>query len=195
MLLFNLGSRQTLQLRWGFQEVHFTVGVFVRCFIHPRLCLPDNSLIHSLHYFFTKFTHLFICHIIHSFSHPHAFIHLLVQAFIQCSFAHLLTMYILVQFLQSALYLSTSFFTLLPAHLVTRSLTSAFIHSFVHFSTHSVHSFIHSLSFLMHPFHQEASFFTSPRFLCVPDKEFLLHEMSLKMRRMEQRGQAGNIIP
>lgn len=156
MLLSNLGSSQTLQLRWGFQEVHFAVGMFVRCFIHPCLCLPDNSLIHSLHYFFTNslissFAVSFIQSLnprvcsparIHSFSHPHAFIRLLVQAFIQCSFAHLLTMYILVQFLQSALYLSTSFFTLLPAHLLTHSLTRAFTHSFVHFSTHLIHSFI-----------------------------------------------------
>lgn len=54
MLLSNLGSRQTLQLRWEFREVHFVVGVFVRCFIHPSLCLPNSSLIHSLLYFFAN---------------------------------------------------------------------------------------------------------------------------------------------
>lgn len=105
MLLSNLGSSQTLQLRWGFQEVHFAVGVFVRCFIHPRLCLLDNSLIHSLHYLFTKFTHFFIYHIIHSLPQPtrlftrsHPFIlspiciHSLAPSSIHsvfiCSFAH-----------------------------------------------------------------------------------------------------------
>lgn len=54
VLLSNLGSRQTLQLRWEFREVHFAVRVFVRCFIHPSLCLPNSSLIHSLLYFFAN---------------------------------------------------------------------------------------------------------------------------------------------
>lgn len=174
---------------------HSFSPVFIHLRTHSLACSPIHTLLHQC-------THSLICSLIHSFLHLFTNIYLLMHLS-----THLFTCVLIHSPISLSIQVTLPLISSFTSSFIssfTWSFSHSLIHPFPHPSNHSPSlshtSFVHIHSFtyyhsLIHSICKPLRGLISqlsPKFLCVPNKEFLLREVSLEMGRVET-GQVGNI--